>query len=136
VSTRWPGLHLLGVLERGPHGRAAAAAHEQPLAADEPARHAEGRAVLGLDPLVDELAPHHVGHEVVADALDLVGADEVVLEARDDRALGVDADDAAVGDLLLDALGDARHRAARAHRGHEGVELAVAGLDDLAAVAS
>ena len=52
---------------------------------------------LRLDPAVDQRAVEHVGDEVVADALDLVALD--LAGAGQDRALGVDADDLAVGQL-------------------------------------
>src|SRR4029453_12244620 len=69
--------------------------------------------------------------EVVADALDLVRLD--LAGAREDRAFGIDADDLAARHLALDDLRDAGDRAAGAGGHHDGVELAAALIDDLAA---
>ena len=128
------GLHRLAHLERGPHRRAARAAHQEALLPDQLARDPEGVAVVGLDPLVDQAAVEHVGDEVVADALDLVALD--LAGAGQDRALGIDADDAHAGRDLLEVPGHAGDGAAGAGGHDHGVEPAAALPPDLLAGAA
>src|SRR5205085_2222059 len=79
----------------------------------------ERLGVADPDPLVDDLAVERLGDEVLADPLDLPRAGRV---AREDRALGVGADHADGGVLLLEVAADARDRPAgadtRDERGH------------------
>mmetsp|Transcript_39144 Transcript_39144/g.120990 ORF Transcript_39144/g.120990 Transcript_39144/m.120990 type:complete len:407 (-) Transcript_39144:53-1273(-) len=125
---------VLARLDDAVHGGARRAADEHPLVAVDHARVLERLGVGRLDPRRDEVAVAHVGHEVVADALDVVrdvrGGGVGVGE---DRAERVDGDDADVGVDLLDALRDAGHRAARAGAAHDGVDLAAALAQDLVA---
>jgi hypothetical protein len=118
-------------LHRRMDGGATGATAEEAFLADELASGTEGVAVVALDPAVDEGAVEDVGDEVVADALDLVAAD--FTGASEDGALGVDADDEAAGEGLLDGAGDAGDGAAGACGEDDGVELSAALLDDLGA---
>ena len=79
-----------GVAQRGRHGRARRAADQQPLAPRQRAGRVEALGVADADPLVDDLAVERLGHEVLADPLDLPGLGRV---AREDRAFRVGADD-------------------------------------------
>ena len=66
------------------------AADQEPLAPRQVAGGAEALGVADANPLVDDLAVERLGHEVLADALDLPRLGRV---AREDRAFRVGADD-------------------------------------------
>lgn len=126
------------VLDGADHGRhrgAGAAADQQALLGDQPARELERLAVLGLVPLVDDLAVEHIGDEVVADALDLVALVHVLLVERlgqgEDAAVGVCGDDLDILVVLLEAAGDAGDGAAGAGAGDDGGDGAVGLVPDL-----
>jgi hypothetical protein len=120
----------LAHLHRGPDRSAARAADQEPLLADQLARGAEAVAVVALHPPIDQLGVEHVGDEVVTDALDLVALD--LAGAGQNRALGVDADDLATGQLALDHPSHTADGAAGAGGEHHRVELSPALVDDLA----
>ena len=90
----------------------------------------ERLGVADADPVVDELAVEGLGHEVLADALDLPGVGGV---AGEDAPLGVGADDLDVGVALLEVAGDAGEGAAGADAGDEGGDAALGLVPDLGA---
>ena len=94
-------------------------------------RGGEGVLVFHGDDLVIDRGVEHVGHEACADALDLVGARGAL--RKDRRACGLHGHDLHSGLLLLEVGAHSRHGAARAHAGHEHVDLAVGVLPDLGA---
>ena len=67
------GPEAVGVAQRGGDGRAAGAAHQDPLAPRQGSRRVERLGVADPDPLVDHLAVERLGHEVLADPLHLPG---------------------------------------------------------------
>ncbi len=118
ITTRLPGPSRHGDLQRGPHGRAASCRRTSM-----PSWRISRRAIRNdsrssvLTHSSTRRDVEDVGDEVVADALDLVGADRA--GAGEDRAHGVDADDLRVRELLAcRRRGDAGDRAAGAGREH------------------
>ncbi len=87
-------------------------AGEDSLFGAEAAGHRDRLGDVDVDDLVVDLAVEDRGHEVGADALDLVRAGGASVEDR--RLLGLDRHDAEAGLLLLEVVARARDRAARA----------------------
>ena len=104
------------------------AADEHRLLAGEAAGEGEGVGVGDLDDAVGDAAVVGLGPEVLAHALDEVGAAGAT---GVDRARRVGADDLDLGVLLLEVAADAADRAAGAHAGHEVGDPAVGLLPDL-----
>src|SRR5438105_1235488 len=77
------------------------AAGANALLARQLARRAERLGVADADPIIDQLAVERLGHEVLADALDLP---RLRAAPGQHRAFGVGADDADVGVALLEIL--------------------------------
>ena len=123
------GLALARDLHRRVQGEPGRAADQDALLARQAARRDERLLVGDLDDLVDQLDVHRPGHEVLADALDLVWRDR----ARVERALRVGADDVDRRLALLEVLGDAADRPAGAHARDEHVDRALGLLPDLRA---
>ena len=124
-------VELLGQLDRGEGRHPGGAADEQPLLAGQPSRHREGVGVGDLDDPVGDGAVVGLGPEVLAHALDEVGAAGA---AGVHRARGVGADHLDVGVLrVLEVAADAADGAAGAHAGDEVRDPAVGLLPDLGA---
>ena len=124
---------LLGDLEGGPHGGARGATTEEALLANQPAGDLKGVLVVGLDPPVNEGALKHIGDEVVANALHLVGGDGAVegLGLSEDGAVGVHTNNDAVGGTLLELPGNSGDGSPSSGANDNHVNLAVALLEDL-----
>ena len=97
--------------------------------------HNEGFAIVGLDPLIHPRPVQDAGHEVVADALDLVRPQTTlvvqVVGQGEDGAPGVHADDPHVGRVLLQPGAEARDGPPGARAGHHHVDPAVQLLQEL-----
>src|SRR5262249_46977383 len=85
---------------------------------------------IDAHPVVHHLAVEGLGHEILADALDLPG---VRRAAGEHRPLRVGADDPDVGVLLLEIAGHPGYGAAGANAGHEHGHPAISLLPDLPA---
>src|SRR5205085_5736544 len=109
-------------LEGSPHRSAAGAAYQNALFAGDAAGGLEGVAVGDCYPVGYDGAVVGSGDEVLADALDFVGAGAGLCV---DRAFGVGTDYADIGVLLLQVAADAGDGAAGAHARYEGVHFAV-----------
>ena len=119
---------LLGELPGRVGRHPAGATDQQRLLARQPAREGEGVGVADLDDPVGDGAVVGLGPEVLADALDEVGAAGA---AGVDRARGVGADHLHGRVLLLEVPPDAADGAAGAHAGDEVGDPALGLLPDL-----
>jgi hypothetical protein len=130
VLTLGRALELVGELDGGVHGHARGAADEQRLLAGQPPGHRERVGVGDLDDPIRDLTVVGVRPEVLADALDQVGAAGA---AGVDRAGGVGADHLHGRVLLLEVAAGAADRAAGADTGDEVGDLPVGLRPDLGA---